>query len=261
MNQTQLTDVATRYAAAWSSQNPASLASFYTENGSLTVNGGAPSVGRPAITETVRGFMTAFPDMVVKLDQVRPAGSRAIFRWTWTGTNTGPGGTGNSVRISGYEEWTIGADGLIADSKGHFDEAEYQRQLKSGDQPSRTDSPCRHSRRSRASSGPSLPDRPSHLEGKVHRSVLPCALSSGPCNGQAKGDAGRDRPPPLRRASVPPAEDGAVRLRPTASAVRPLRAIEGDAGFGRPSVAKPILNCERAGLGIHRENQYPRRIV
>ena len=136
MNQTQLTDVATRYAAAWSSQNPASLASFYTENGSLTVNGGAPSVGRPAITETVRGFMTAFPDMVVKLDQVRPAGSRAIFRWTWTGTNTGPGGTGNSVRISGYEEWTIGADGLIADSKGHFDEAEYQRQLKSGDQPS-----------------------------------------------------------------------------------------------------------------------------
>ena len=129
MNQTKLTDFATRYAAAWSSQNPASLASFYAENGSLTVNGGAPSVGRAAITATAQGFMAAFPDMVVKMDVVSQEGGDAIFRWTWTGTNTGPGGTGNAVRISGYEEWTIGADGLIEESKGHFDETEYQRQL------------------------------------------------------------------------------------------------------------------------------------
>jgi len=54
MNQTQLTDFATRYAAAWSSQNPARLASLYTENGSLTVNAGAPSVGRAAITATAQ---------------------------------------------------------------------------------------------------------------------------------------------------------------------------------------------------------------
>ena len=129
MNQTKLTDFATRYAAAWSSQNPATLASFYAENGSLTVNGGAPSVGRAAITATAQGFMAAFPDMVVKMDVVSHEGSDAIFRWTWTGTNTGPGGTGNAVRISGYEEWTIGADDLIEESKGHFDETEYQRQL------------------------------------------------------------------------------------------------------------------------------------
>ena len=137
MNQTALTDFGTRYAAAWSSQNPVSLASFYNEKGSLTVNDGAPSVGRTAITETARGFMTAFPNMVVKMDHVSQDGSKAIFRWTWTGTNTGPGGTGKSVRISGYEEWTIGADDLIAESKGHFDEAEYQRQLKSGAPPAR----------------------------------------------------------------------------------------------------------------------------
>jgi predicted ester cyclase len=135
MNQTALIDVGTRYAAAWSSQNPVSLASFYSERGSLTVNGGAPSVGRTAITETARGFMSAFPDMVVKMDHVSQDGRHAVFRWTWTGTNTGPGGTGKSVRINGYEEWTIGANGLIAESKGHFDEAEYQRQLKSGAPP------------------------------------------------------------------------------------------------------------------------------
>jgi len=135
MNQSELTDFATRYAAAWSSQNPASLAAFYAEDGSLTVNASTASVGRAAITATAQGFMTAFPDMVVKTEEVRGDGSHAIFRWIWTGTNTGPGGTGKSVRIKGYEEWTMGADGLIAESKGHYDEAEYQRQLQSGAPP------------------------------------------------------------------------------------------------------------------------------
>ena len=52
--------------------------------------------------------------------------------WTLTGTNTGSGGTGKRVRISGYELWKIDSDGLIAESKGHFDSAEYERQLKHG---------------------------------------------------------------------------------------------------------------------------------
>jgi hypothetical protein len=73
--------------------------------------------------------MAAFPDMVVAMDSVSFDDGRAVYRWTLTGTNTGPGGTGKSVRVSGYEEWTFGADGLIAASKGHFDEADYNRQL------------------------------------------------------------------------------------------------------------------------------------
>ncbi len=44
-------------------------------------------------------------------------------------TNTGPGGSGKAVRISGYEEWRLGADGLIAESMGRFDETDYNRQL------------------------------------------------------------------------------------------------------------------------------------
>ena len=132
MNPTQLADFATRYAAAWSSQNPSQVASFYNENGSLSVNNGAPSVGRAAIAATAKGFMTAFPDMVVKLDRVTQEGGRTRFHWIWTGTNTGPGGTGKAVRMTGYEEWALGTDDLIAESRGHYDEAEYQRQLKSG---------------------------------------------------------------------------------------------------------------------------------
>jgi hypothetical protein len=48
MTPTDLTDLGTRYAAAWSSQNPTLMASFYAENGSLTVNSSSPSVGRAA---------------------------------------------------------------------------------------------------------------------------------------------------------------------------------------------------------------------
>jgi hypothetical protein len=119
----------TKYTAAWCSQNAASVAAFFGERGSLKINDGAPSVGRTAITAAAQGFMTAFPDLVVTMDSVSLDGGRVVYRWTLTGTNTGPGGTGNAVRISGYEEWTFGADGLIAESNGHFDETEYNRQL------------------------------------------------------------------------------------------------------------------------------------
>jgi uncharacterized protein (TIGR02246 family) len=132
MDTAKLTELATKYTAAWCSQNPASVAAFFAERGSLTINEGQPSVGRAAIAEAAQGFMTAFPDMVVKMDRLSVDGGKLTFHWTLTGTNTGAGGTGNAVRISGYEEWRIDAGGLIAESKGHFDEAEYQRQLKTG---------------------------------------------------------------------------------------------------------------------------------
>jgi uncharacterized protein (TIGR02246 family) len=134
MSQADLTKFATRYAAAWSSQNPVEFAAFYDEGGTLTVNG-APSVGRAAITATARAYMTAFPDMVVTLDSLRQDADQTIFHWTWTGTNTGPGGTGKGVRLSGYERWTMGANGLLAKSDGHFDNDEYQRQLKGSSSP------------------------------------------------------------------------------------------------------------------------------
>jgi len=131
MDSAKLNEFATRYTAAWCSQNAASVASFFAEDGSLKINEGSPFVGRAAITLAAQGFMTAFPDMVVKMDSLSVEGSRITYRWTLTGTNTGPGGTGKAVRISGYEEWRIDA-GLIAESRGHFDEAEYQLQLKMG---------------------------------------------------------------------------------------------------------------------------------
>jgi hypothetical protein len=123
---------AQRYAKAWCGDSPERVAAFFAENGSLKVNDAAPAIGRKAITEVARGFTTAFPDMIVSFDRLAHHAGRTQFHWTLTGTNSGPGGTGKFVRISGYEDWRFAADGLIAESLGHFDAMEYERQLKHG---------------------------------------------------------------------------------------------------------------------------------
>jgi steroid delta-isomerase-like uncharacterized protein len=132
MSAADLNEFGTRYAAAWCSHDAERVASFFAEGGSLTINHGSPSVGRDAIAAAAQAFMTAFPDLVVTMDALRVEHGRVRFHWTLAGTNTGPAGSGNTVRISGYEEWQFGADGLIAESRGHFDEADYRRQLEGG---------------------------------------------------------------------------------------------------------------------------------
>jgi nuclear transport factor 2 (NTF2) superfamily protein len=128
----QLRRFAEDYTAAWCSMDPSQVAGHYAPNGSLAINGGAPAVGREAITATAQGFYTALPDMQVFMNDLVIHGDRIEYHWTFTGTNTGPGGTGNSVRVIGYEEWTIDDDGLIAASVGQYDAAEYARQLEQG---------------------------------------------------------------------------------------------------------------------------------
>jgi predicted ester cyclase len=125
----RLREFARRYTAAWCSQDAASVASFFSPNGSLRINDAAPARGRKAITDVVQEFMSAFPDMRVLMDGLVLEGERVVYRWTLVGTNTGPGGTGRPVRISGFEEWRIGPEGLIAESLGHFDSDDYRRQL------------------------------------------------------------------------------------------------------------------------------------
>src|SRR5260370_14371133 len=151
----EITEFAKRYAKAWCSQNPESVAAFFAERGSISINDGPPAVGRAAIAKEAQAFMTTFADMVVTMDKVVHDEEGTALHWTLTGTNNGPGGTGNKVRISGYELWKIdnGAggsratwtgkpervdeqgcesinDGLIAESKGHFDATDYEKQLR-----------------------------------------------------------------------------------------------------------------------------------
>src|SRR6266403_1845461 len=57
------------------------------------------------------------------MDDVSRDSDGTKFHWTLTGTNTGSGGTGKRVRITGYALWKIDNDGLICESKGHLVDA------------------------------------------------------------------------------------------------------------------------------------------
>ena len=127
-DQIRVREFAGRYADAWGSHDPAEVASFYAPAGTISINGGLPT----PMVEAANGFISAFPDIQVFMDDVVLHGEAVEFHWTFTGTNTGPGGTGKCVRISGFEEWTFGEDGLVVESQGHYDQAEYERQLAHG---------------------------------------------------------------------------------------------------------------------------------
>jgi hypothetical protein len=120
------------YAQVWCSQRPNFVSYFFAEDGVLQINDGSPAKGTEAITNVAKSFMETFPDMVVSMDSLTTNKDKTKFHWTLTGTNNGPDGTGNKVSINGFEEWTINEEGLIQESKGYFDNKEYERQLKFG---------------------------------------------------------------------------------------------------------------------------------
>lgn len=130
LDPTAVRDMAERYAAAWSSGSAEAVASFYAEDGRITINGGDPLVGRAAIAEMAAGFYAEFPDLVVHLDDIRvAAGNKAIFVWTLEGKHSE---TGKQVKVGGWEEWTLTDEPLVSASLGRFDAAEYDRQVAEG---------------------------------------------------------------------------------------------------------------------------------
>jgi hypothetical protein len=128
LDQTRIRDFARSYTKAWCSHDPASVADHYVPGGTIAINGGEPT----EITEVARSFISEFPDIQVFMDDVVFKDETIEYHWTFTGTNTGPGGTGNQVRISGFEEWAFGDGGLVVQSQGHYDQDEYDRQIEHG---------------------------------------------------------------------------------------------------------------------------------
>jgi hypothetical protein len=128
LDRDRVLDFARSYTEAWCSHDPARVASHFAPGGTITINGGEPE----EITDVARSFITAFPDIQVYMDDLILRDEAIEYHWTFTGTNDGPGGTGKWVRISGFEEWTLGDDGLVVRSRGIYDQDEYDRQLEHG---------------------------------------------------------------------------------------------------------------------------------
>ncbi len=101
-------------------------------DGQIAINDGEPSLGRSAVAVMARGFYDGFPDLVVRMDGIRASGTYYVYLWTLEGTSSGPDGTGNRAELSGWEYWRLTEDGLFAESKGHFDAEEFERQLAGG---------------------------------------------------------------------------------------------------------------------------------
>jgi len=124
----QIEQLAREYTEAWCSRDPRRVAAHYATGGTIAINGGEPA----PIAAVAESFVEAFPDIQVFMDDLVVIDDVVEYHWTFTGTNTGPGGTGKGVRIKGFEEWTFGDNGLVAASLGHYDQAEYDRQLEHG---------------------------------------------------------------------------------------------------------------------------------
>ncbi|WP_411767991.1 DUF1348 family protein [Winogradskyella sp. A3E31] len=122
-------DFGMAYTDAWNSKKPNLVAYFFSETGTLTVNNNNPLIGRAQIAEFANGFMTAFPDMKLTMDSLVVKSNATEYHWRFKGTNTGPGGTGNTVDFSGFERWIFDENGKIQQSMGSFDEEEYERQV------------------------------------------------------------------------------------------------------------------------------------
>ena len=124
----QVRDFARTYTDAWCGGDPTRVAEHFVPDVKIAVNGGPPT----EITEVARSFMSTFPDLHLHMNDLVVKDDVVEFHWTCVGTDAGPGGSGNPVRFSGFEEWTFAENGLIAESQGHFDQAEYERQLQHG---------------------------------------------------------------------------------------------------------------------------------
>lgn len=121
----QIEQLARDYTEAWCSRDPARVASHYAPGGTIAINGGEPA----PIADVAQAFIAAFPDIEVFQDDLVVVDDVVEYHWTFTGTSAE---TGKPVRIQGFEDWMIGSDGLIAVSRGHYDQAEYERQLREG---------------------------------------------------------------------------------------------------------------------------------
>jgi nuclear transport factor 2 (NTF2) superfamily protein len=121
----EIEKLARAYTDAWCSRDPARVAAHYAPGGTIAINGGEPA----AIADVAQSFIAAFPDIEVFMDDLVLDGDAVEYHWTFTGTSAD---SGKWVRIPGFEEWTIDTDGLIASSRGHYDQIEYDRQLREG---------------------------------------------------------------------------------------------------------------------------------
>jgi len=126
MDHAAATALSEAYTAAWNSGSAEAVAAFYAEDGGIVINRGEPWLGRDRVTAMAAGFFADVPDLALICDGVRAAGDHVAYLWTFTGHHAG---TKAPLRIVGWEEWDLDADGKVKASRGWYDAEDYARQV------------------------------------------------------------------------------------------------------------------------------------
>ncbi len=121
-------ELAAAYTAAWNTGRPEAVAAFFAAEGAITINDGIPWEGRDRVAQMAAGFYADIPDLNLVCDGLRTSGDHLVYLWTFTGTHAG---TRKAVKVLGWEEWDVDAEGLIRLSRGWFDSEDYARQTQS----------------------------------------------------------------------------------------------------------------------------------
>lgn len=124
IDQSRMKQVADAYTVAWNSGSADAVAEFYAPDGRIVINRGQPWEGRAGVAAMAAGFYADVPDLHLTCDGLRAADDHVVYLWTYTGTDVR---TGQSVRVSGWEEWDVDQDLKVKSSRGWYPTAENAR--------------------------------------------------------------------------------------------------------------------------------------
>lgn len=132
-------ELATRFAEAMESGDPAAVGSLYAEDATFDHPFFPERVhGRDQIVAHEKPLFDAFSEIVVEIVSVTGSGHAVAFEWTVDATNTGalplPDGstmpaTGRRIRLPGVDVCYLDDDGLIAEGHRYQDAASFLAQL------------------------------------------------------------------------------------------------------------------------------------
>jgi steroid delta-isomerase-like uncharacterized protein len=125
MTREQIVALFARRDQAWNSRDWAALASDYLEDATAESPMQGTLVGRERIGEVYANWMTGFPDLVVKTEDLIIDGNRVAQIVTITGTHTGPFGgvpaIGRKFHVTGALLFTLSDDGRIIHNRRVYD--------------------------------------------------------------------------------------------------------------------------------------------
>jgi steroid delta-isomerase-like uncharacterized protein len=127
----ELKPVVDKYIEAWNTGNFDSFNAIFDSNYVHHENQSPNIKGIEGIEKLISGFRTAYPDGKLVLEDEVYSENKAVGRWVYTGTNTGPGEmapTGKPVSIWGVSILNF-ANGKITEEWAAFDTQSLMQQL------------------------------------------------------------------------------------------------------------------------------------